>query len=130
MNEGKFKSRKQYERTKANQKYFESVIDAYREFREYSPVIAVNYDPASRSKKLVPGVINFLADVEIATKKVLTTGTLIRQWQALIDEEPLPVEVAGSIAHRCGRIYRAKGLAPYTYFRVIRKPVQRSAVAA
>lgn len=129
MSEGKFKSHRLYERTKANQKYFESVIEAYREFREYAPVVACNYDPASRSKKLSHVAINFLADVDLATKKVLKRDDLIRQWQAIVEEQPVPPEAVASIAHRCARIYRAKNLAPYQYFRVIRKPMQRSAAA-
>ena len=129
MSEGKSGSNRQYERTRANYKYFESVIEAYRQFREYSPVVAVNYDPACRNKKLITAIIHFLADVDTATKQVLKSANLIEKWQALIDEQSVSAEAAAVIAHRCGRIYRAKGLAPYSYFRVIRKPVQRSAAA-
>lgn len=129
MSEGKFRSNRHHERTRANHRYFESVIETYRQFREYSPVVAVNYDPTAHSKKLVPAVINFLADVDLATKKVLKTDELLRLWQALVDEQPVLAEAAASIAHRCARIYRARGLAPYHYFRVLREPVQRSAAA-
>lgn len=47
---GTFKSHEHYEKSKAKRTYFQQVTEAYSEFREYSPVVACNYDPASPSK--------------------------------------------------------------------------------
>ena len=129
QSEGRFKSHKQYERTKANQNYFDSVVKAFSQLSEYAPVVAVNYDPLASAKKLTPNISNFLCDVEIATKKALKTPALLEQWKKLIEEERVSHAVAISIVNRCARLYRKRNLAPYEYFRVIRKPLQESAAA-
>ncbi len=126
---GTFKSHEHYEKSKAKRTYFQQVTEAYSEFREYSPVVACNYDPASPSKKLTHSLIHFLADVDIATKAALETPELIRQWESLISGEQVAPEVAAFIIVRCARVYQARKLAPYLYFRTLKQPVARGAAA-
>jgi len=129
VSEGKFRSRRHYERTEQNRQYFRSVADTYLQFSEYAPVVALNYDPIASSKKLTADIIHFLCDVEVATKKVLKTPEALEQWKALIEGGKLSPQLSASIVNRCARIYRLKGLAPYHYFRIPGKRVQEAAAA-
>lgn len=123
------KSNRHNERTQENQRYFQKVVDAYAEFKEYAPLVAINYDPTSRTKKLHPVIVNFLCDVELATKRVLQTPELIRKWETLVSGEQIDASSAVSIVSRCSRIYRERGLAPFEYFKSVRKPLSRGAAA-
>ena len=124
--EGRFKSQKHYERVTEARRYFDLIAQAYVEFREYAPVCACIYDPAQRPKKLNSTIITFLCDVDLATSRVLTPE-LIQQWEALITGEEVDSQVSAFIVNRCARIYQARKLAPFIYFRSIKQPVARGA---
>ncbi len=106
-------SHSQYVNQQKLRRYFDKVTAAYVEFREYSPLVACNYDPTGCSKKLHPAVIHFLSDVDIATKQVLRKPKLIKQWITLIQGAELKPAIAALIINRCSRIYIARHLAPY-----------------
>lgn len=128
---GVFESHTAYEKQHSAKTYFKQVIEAYNEIGLLSPIVAINPDPLAKSTKLDVYGIHFLADVELATKKALGHNTtLIEQWQRLINGET--VENAAAIMSRCGRLYKARQLAPFLYFRFIkqgRKRHQSDAVA-
>lgn len=117
MSENVFRSARHLERTQQNKRYFEKVIKAYAEFREFQPVVAIDYDPLARSKKLHPAIIHFLADVDMATKRVLKKRELFRQWELLVAGEEIKPSIAAEIISKCGRIYKNRGLAPLDYWR-------------
>src|SRR5581483_11270054 len=112
-----YKSHKHFEQEQQRKKYFQHVIDAYLQFQECSPLVAIDYDPQSRRTKRTPAIIHFLADVEIATRRTLKSPELYEKWFALIQDQQIEPAVAKRIVSMCSRIYMQRRLAPFHYFR-------------
>jgi hypothetical protein len=113
-------------RIESNQKkwvrVFYEVSRAYADIHSLSPIAAICYDDEAKpNRKLGPDVINFLVDVERATRKALENdGNLLKQWKTLVFEET-QVPNGATIANRCGRLYEIRRLRPIDYFRRIKK---------
>jgi hypothetical protein len=102
-------------------RHFFEVVTAYVRIRSLSPITAVNPDDEGvPNKQLNASGIEFLVDVELATKKALNNEPyLLRQWETLAYQEA-QVPDATKIAHRCGRIYERRKLLPNAYFRRVK----------
>jgi len=113
-------SQTRYERERDLRDYFWTVVNAYQQTCELSPLVAANPDPAIRPTKLCVDGIHYIADVELATRKALAKNPeLIAQWETLVSGQNTPN--SGSIIRRCARVYRARRLAPISYFRHVKK---------
>lgn len=109
---------------------FKAVIAAYVKTRELQPVIAsrIDPDPSSRSQKLTATAIEFCIDIEHATEKALANEPVLQKaWFALALEEPVDPEIERRVIERCGRVYFARRLAPWLYWRPNRYPQARRA---
>jgi hypothetical protein len=102
-------------------RHFFEVVTAYVRIRSLSPITAVNPDDEGvPNKQLNASGIEYLIDVELATKKALNDDPyLLRQWETLAYQEA-QVPDATKIAHRCGRIYERRKLLPNAYFHRIK----------
>jgi hypothetical protein len=105
------------EKEQRDSRYFSAVIKGYQVLAENQPLVAVNYDPQGVRHKLTPDVVNFLADVEMATERALKTPELLKLWKAVVAEEQVATSAIRRIARLCGRLYRSRGLAPIDYWR-------------
>ena len=115
-----YKSRTHYEQQQHKRRYFQSVIDGYLRFIETSSVVAINYDPFVRTTKRTPIVSHFLADVELATRRVLSPE-LYGKWFDLIQEKEVEPAIAKRIVNVCARIYMQRELAPFRYFKRLKQ---------
>jgi hypothetical protein len=98
-------------------RHFFEVVSAYVRIRSLSPITAVNPDDEGvPNKQLNASAIEYLVDVEAATKRALNNDTnLLQQWETLAYQEA-QVPNATKIASRCGRIYERRKLLPHAYF--------------
>lgn len=120
VDRGVFESHTAYEQQRAARHYFERVISAYNDVRNIPPITAISLDPEFINPKLGPDLINYLIDVEHASRKALKhNDVLFEQWKRVVNGEDVP-NIA-SIAVRCGRVYRARKLLPVEYFKVIKQ---------
>ena len=103
-------------------RYFASVLDTYYDCRTRSPLVASNPDPFSKRQRLDLVGIEFCADVERATQAALKSPRLFELWMKLVwGEEEIPAQVRNAIIERCSRIYKARKLGPWLYFRKWKK---------
>jgi hypothetical protein len=117
---GVYESHSKYEEQKRLKGIFDSVISAYRDVISLSPLVACNYDPDVRSRRLGPEMILYKIDIQISTAKALKNNPeLIRQWEnAVFDED---VNVGPSIVRQCARVYQLRKLQPHIYMKKMRK---------
>jgi hypothetical protein len=127
---GVFESHTEYSQLRSARQAFRLTTEAYLRTRSLSPLVAYSYDDAVPSRKLGPAAIEFIADVENATKKALGGNqALLDQWQQLVyDGANVPNSTA--IIGRCGRPYRIRKLLPWEYFRTIKQGRKRHANGA
>lgn len=112
-------------RTKQEQAiYYEkatrAVIENYVRVRQLSPIVASNPDPdpAKRSEKLTYDLINWCADVEMATEQALAgRSDLQSAWFSLGLEQPITPALEREVLQKCGRLYAARRLEPWKYWR-------------
>ena len=128
--QGHFRSHSHYQRERFKKRYFDAVIDGYREVKSLSPTIAANPDPQAIRRKLTPAAIEFIADVELATRRALQDADLFRSWQALVEEEVIEPLLKAWIVSRCSPMYIARRLAPADYFVTIKRRPERQRTAA
>lgn len=125
LEQGHYRSHSHYQRERFWKRYFNVVLDGYREVKSLAPIIAANPDPAAIRRKLTPDALHFIADIENATKKALKDADLFRSWQALANEEDVESRIVAQIISRCSPFYIARELAPIDYFRTIKKRPER-----
>lgn len=112
-------------RTKQEQNaYYEkaaiAVIEAYARIRQLSPVVASNLDPdpVKRSEKLTYNLLDWCVDIESGTAKALVNlPELQRVWFEIAFGNPVAAGQRNEVLQRCGRIYAARGLEPWRYWR-------------
>jgi hypothetical protein len=117
---GLFESKAEFEKQKRENSTFWPVVETYSNIRQRHPLAAINLDPFAPPTKLTFDLVDYLADVELATWHVLTPA-LYGLWQRLIEGEKIPAASERVIIARCSRIYGSRGLLPVTYFRRIKQ---------
>lgn len=99
---------------------FNSVVREYIHTRQLSPVVAhqIDPDPITCSEKLTALGIEFCCDVEKATEIALA-GRLDLQaaWFEMAAGHHVTRTLAHEVIMKCGRLYAARKLAPWLYFR-------------
>lgn len=97
-----------------------AIIAEYARVRQLSPIAASNMDPdpVRHSDKLTYALIEWLADVELATEAALANlPELQHAWFQLALEEPIPAAQKNEVCFRCGRVYAARHLEMWKYWR-------------
>jgi hypothetical protein len=126
---GVFCSHSEFQRKVNARQRFWRVVRAFNEVSLLSPIVAINPDPLAKCTKLDVVGIHFLCDVELATRRALGHNpALLDQWQRLIHGDDVPN--ATNIIDRCSRVYHARQLLPYLYFRNQKQGRRREAGAA
>jgi hypothetical protein len=108
-----------------------AVIEAYGRIRQLSPVVSSSPDPdpIKRSEKLTYTLIDYCADVESATERALANQPeLQRVWFDIALDKPAAANLRNKVLQACGRMYTARGLAPWQYWRPSRYVRRASAV--
>jgi hypothetical protein len=90
------------------------------DFRQRPPLTAVNHDLYAPPTKLTFDLVDYLADVELAVRRVLEPN-LYSQWKTFIRGGEIPSATERVILSRCSRIFEERGLLPWIYFKVIKK---------
>lgn len=106
-----------------------TVIEGYARIRQLEPVVASNPDPdpIKRSEKLTYNLIDFCADVELATEKALANQPeLQRVWFAIALEKPVAANLRNKVLQACGRVYVGRGLEPWKYWQPCRRQASES----
>lgn len=96
------------------------VIEKYVEVRSLSPLVASIIDPdhAGKSTKLTFNHLDYIADIEMATERALAhLPNLQAAWFALAKGDPIAADLRTDVLQRCGRIYAARRLEPWKYWR-------------
>lgn len=108
--------------------YFSKVVTAYAECRAYPAVCGVTYDEfLPPNSKLTPTVIEFLADVDAATHRALDSAGLYPAWERIVAEQAVPMNTRAKVTNLCAKVYIARRLQPFDYFRYVKKRTERSA---
>jgi hypothetical protein len=103
----------------------------------YSKVTATRYIQSGSTKKIscLPSTVDFLADVQIVARKVLSTA-LYRVWREIYFEGygknagRVPEAVQLAIQLRCGTAFKQAGLLPFhMYWQLRTKPEKLCAVS-
>lgn len=100
------------------QKVFHAVVAEYVKLKALSPIVASSIDPdgIGKSTKLTYGNIDYIVDIESATEKALENRLdLQATWFCLALGEAVAPKLARETISRCGRLYVARGLAPWKY---------------
>lgn len=126
---GTFQSHRDFENHRRENSTFWNVIDAYISIRQRHPVTALTLDETAPSTKLTFDLIDYLVDVELATRRALTPA-LYLLLQQLLEGEKIPSASQRVIIARCSRIYSERGLLPVKYFRKIKKGRKRHQTGA
>ena len=108
---------------------FSEVHTRAHNLENHSKVTAIRYIQSGSSKKVscLPSVCDFLADVQIVARKVLSP-TLYRLWKKVYYEDfgknadRLPESVQMAIQQRCGVAWKKAGLLPFHLYWHIRTP--------
>jgi len=115
-----------YENQRYKRKYFNDVITAYRTMLDLPPIAAIAYDHEARARKWSPAAAHFIADVELASRRVLGSNGLLGQFKKLVEGEEVPPVIAKRIVNLCSRIYISRKLRPTEYFRTTRPRIRCS----
>ena len=104
--------------------YFEraalAVIEVWARIRQLEPVASSNPDPdpTKRSQRLTYSLIDWIADIELATEKALADRPDLQSvWFAIALEKPVNMRQRNETLQKCGRIYAGLGLEPWKYWR-------------
>lgn len=122
---GSFESRTDFIQKRRENSTFWKVIDTYLDFRQRHPLTAVNYDLYAPPTKLTFDLVDYLADVELAVRRVLEPN-LYSQWKTFIRGGEIPSATERVILARCSRIFEERGLLPWIYFKIIKKGRRRT----
>lgn len=97
-----------------------AVIRKYIEIKSLSPVVASCIDPETtkQSQRLSFEAIGYATDIERATERALGTDRLDLQaaWFNMALGQPVKPTLRNEVVWRCGRIYSARDLAPWSYW--------------
>jgi len=126
---GTLQSHSDVEKHKRENGTFWGVIETYIGIRQRHPMSAINLDESAPPTRLTSDLVDYLADVELATRRVLTPA-LYLLWQQLIEGEKIPAASQKVIIARCSRIYSERGLLPIKYFRKIKRGRKRHQAGA
>ena len=126
---GTFKSRFDFEEQRHEKSTFWQVIKTFIDISNRPPLAAVNCDPFAPPTKLTFDLVDYLADVELAVRRVLSPS-LYAMWQDLIDGEEIPAATERVIVSRCSRIFEERQLLPWKYFKKIKTGRKRQGASA
>jgi hypothetical protein len=104
-------------------------MTAYVECKGLPELCAQQIDdsPITEIRRKTPTVIEFCADVEMATERILGGNpTLERGWFRIACGERVEPDIANEVYRRCGRTYFARELQPWLYFRRNKYPHRRN----
>lgn len=121
---GSFESRADFAKQRQERSTFWKVVETYLDFRQRPPLTAVNFDQYAPPTKLTFDLVDYLADVELAVRRVLEPR-LYAHWQTLILGGEIPSATERVILSRCSRIFEERQLLPWDYFRSIKKGRKR-----
>jgi len=116
---------------------FSEVHTRAHNLENHTKVTAIRYIQSGGSKKVscLPSTVDFLADVQIVARKVLSPA-LYRVWHEIYYEgfgknaDRLPESVQIAIQQRCGVAWKKAGLLPfYSYWHIRTKPEKLCAVS-
>jgi hypothetical protein len=97
-----------------------STIETYTKTRTFQPLVSSNPDPypTNRSIKLSFNLIDFCADVELATEKALAEKPeLQKAWFDIALGNDVPLDLRSKVLQTCGRAYAARKIEPWKYWR-------------
>lgn len=126
---GTFQSHSDFEKHKRENGTFWGVIETYIGIRQRHPVSAINLDQFAPPTRLTFELVEYLADVILATRRILTPA-LYLLWERLIEGEKIPAASQRVIIARCSRIYSERGLLPVKYFRKVKRGRKRHQAGA
>lgn len=100
---------------------FRSVVQQYVEIVQLPRISAIqrDRDSPSRSRRWTPQDAHYKIDTERATEAALRNRKDLQEvWFQLATKDATvnPMK-AGEVASKCGRLYAARGLAPWSYYR-------------
>lgn len=108
------------ERAAYHDKSTVAVIEAYVRIRQLEPVVSSNPDPDpnTRREKLTYGLIDWIADIEMATEQALKDRIDLQSaWFSMALDESVDLRLRSEVVSRCGRVYVGRGLEPWKYWR-------------
>lgn len=97
-----------------------AVIREYVRIKSLHPVIAQSFDPSpvTTSQKLTLDLIGYKIDIEKATEYGLKDRLdLQSSWFLIALDKTVSPELRDEVIWKCGRIYSARNLAPWRYWR-------------
>jgi hypothetical protein len=108
---------------------FSEIHTRAHNLENHSKVTAIRYVQSGNSKKVscLPSTVDFLADVQIVARKVLSPA-LYKLWKKVYYEDfgknadRLPESVQMTIQQRCGTAWKKAGLLPFHKYWHIRTP--------
>jgi hypothetical protein len=106
---------------------FYAVIESVQRIRELPLVTASQIDDElPRQRLLNASAVNYLADVEAATKAALSKGGVLSEdlWNsfvALFAGERVAPSLRGKVIYPCAKFYKSRGLHPNSYFKLYRR---------
>lgn len=112
--------RTRYEQAIYYEKAAREVINAYARVKRLSPVVSSNPDPdpTKRSLKLTYNLVDWCADIESATERALAgRPDLQSAWFSIGLDQPISPALESEVLQKCGRVYAARRLEPWKYWR-------------
>jgi hypothetical protein len=97
-----------------------AVITEYLRIKSLSPIVASNPDPEplTRSQRLTFDLVGYAVDIEHATEKALEGRPDLQSvWFSIALGEPVQAALRNEVSWRCGRIYSARRIEPWKYWR-------------
>ncbi len=121
--------RKSRNTTRDSIRTFLTVLKSYAELAQFPRIAAQNYDAGAKAPhKWSVHSAHYLADVELTTKRILTSPELYGQWCELVRREagldftPVSAETESRIAKAVSRAYEKKHLNNIEwYFHTVKK---------
>jgi hypothetical protein len=105
---------------------FQTVIESVQRIKELPLVTAGQVDDERpRQRLLNASAVNYLVDVETATKAALSRKGVLDEdlWNAfcgLFAGERVASSLRSKVVYGCARLYKARGLHPNLYFHLYR----------
>ena len=112
--------RSRHEQTAYYEKVAIVVIEAWARIRQLEPVVASNPDPdpTKRSERLSYSLIDWVVGIERVTEQALANRFDLQEaWFSIALEKPVDERQRNETLQRCGRMYAARGLEPWRYWR-------------
>ena len=109
---------------------FKAVVVEYVRLKSLCPIVSMTWDPlvSDRSQRLSCESIDYICDIEHATESALKDRPeLQKTWFQLALKQPADPTLCQQCIEATGRIYTARRLAPWQYWRRNRYPQRRAA---